>query len=71
MSQVETPKRGRPPVFVGKLADTVVKVIKKHGITKGQEELAKKGIKVSLPTMTKLAKAHNITFTKGRPRKAG
>jgi hypothetical protein len=71
MSQVETPRRGRPVVFTGKLAETVVKVIRKHGITKGQEELAKKGVKISLPTMTKLAKAHNITFTRGRPRKAG
>ncbi len=66
-----TVKRGRPVVFTGKLAETVVKYIRKHGITKGQEELAKKGIKVSLPTMTKLAKANDITFSRGRPRKAG
>jgi hypothetical protein len=62
--------RGRPPVFTGALASQVVKVIRKYGITHGQTHLAEQGIKVSRPTLGKLAKGAGIELHPGRPKLA-
>ncbi len=59
--------RGRPKLFVGKVEAKIVKVLAKSGITGGQIILAEQGIKISRPTLGKIAKANDITLTRGRP----
>ena len=70
-------QRGRPPIYVGPLAKAIQKVIKEHGLTYGREHLRKEGVKIgdkvqkvkiSLPTLGKLAKAAGIELQRGRPK---
>jgi len=73
------PKRmGRPPVFTGVLKANIVKVIKAHGLMRGQRLLAtegvqakpgakKKPVNISLPTLSKFAEEAGIEFKRGRP----
>lgn len=70
-------QRGRPPIYVGPLAKAIQKVIREHGLTYGREHLRKEGVKVgdkvqkvkiSLPTLGKLAKAAGIELQRGRPK---
>lgn len=73
-----TAKRGRPPVYTGALETAIVRVIKAHGLMRGQKYLAtvgvqvkpgqgKRTLKVSLPTLGKLAERHGIELKRGRP----
>lgn len=74
--------RGRPAIFVGLLALGIVRVIKTHGLMRGQKLLASKAlvqpapgkkrqkVKISLPTLSKLAEKHGVTFQRGRPKVA-
>jgi hypothetical protein len=75
-----TAKRGRPPVYTGSLETAIVRVIRQHGLMRGQQYLAttgvqvkpgqgRKTIKVSLPTLGKLAERHGIKLNRGRPAK--
>ena len=70
--------RGRPPVYTGSLETAIVRVIKAHGLMRGQKYLAtvgvqskpgqgRKTVKVSLPTLGKLAERHGIELKRGRP----
>lgn len=80
MSQVRG--RGRPPIYVGFLARAIVAVLRIHGLTKTQELLAKQKLvqkapgkpkqklKVSIPTLSKLAESHGVKFRRGRPKLA-
>lgn len=71
---------GRPKVFVGNVVKKILTVIKKHGLTGGRQYLEEVGIqhkvggekiplKISLPTLGKLAKEGGIALKKGRPAK--
>jgi len=69
--------RGRPAVYTGPLADSIVSLIREKGLTGAQRELAKVGLpvdgkprrkhyKVCLPTLAKLAEGAGITLQRGR-----
>ena len=60
-------QRGRPVVFKGNEKKHILSVIRKHGLTKGQEVLASEKISISLPTMGKFANEAGIELTRGRP----
>ena len=73
-----TKTAGRPPVYTGALEAAIVKVIKEHGLTHGQVFLQETGIqlkpggkrekiKVSMPTLGKLAARNGIKLQRGRP----
>ncbi len=70
--------RGRPPVFTGLLEKNIVKVVRELGLTKGRTFLATTGVqinvgwpchkvKISLPTLGKLASRHGVSLKRGRP----
>ncbi len=72
-------KVGRPPVYTGAIEKAIVRVIKTHGLMRGQKYLAETGvqvkpgkgrqtIKVSLPTLGKLAERNGIKLNRGRPK---
>ena len=67
MAKTVVSKRGRPPVFRGNEKRSILSVIRKHGLTKGQAVLADKGISISLPTMGKFAAEAGIELHRGRP----
>ena len=60
-------QRGRPVVFKGNEKKHILSVIRKHGLTKGQEVLASEKISISLPTMGKFASEAGIELSRGRP----
>lgn len=71
--------RGRPVKYTGSQAEKIVSVLREHGLTGGQAFLVKTGIqvkpgakkshlKISLPTLAKLAKAGGVEFQRGRPK---
>ena len=60
-------QRGRPVVFKGNEKRHILSVIRKHGLTKGQEVLAGEKISISLPTMGKFASEAGIELSRGRP----
>lgn len=71
--------RGRPPVYTGSLKTSIVAVIRKNGLTKAREILATEGVvakkgkpklkvKISMPTLGKLAKEAGIELFRGRPK---
>ena len=60
-------QRGRPVVFKGNEKRHILSVIRKHGLTKGQEVLAEEKISISLPTMGKFASEAGIELSRGRP----
>lgn len=72
---------GRPVEFKGFYAQQLVKVVRKHGLTKGRELLRtealvskkrgqeKQKVKVSIPTLAKLASEAGVSFKRGRPLK--
>ena len=73
-----TTRMGRPPVFTGLTLKNIVKVIKMHGLMRGQRLLATVGIQrkagkpketvsISLPTLAKFAAAAGIELKRGRP----
>ncbi len=81
MATVKVQGRGRPAVFTGLLETNIVKVIRQLGLTKGRAFLRKTGvqkevggkvrkIKISMPTLGKLAARHGIELHRGRPAKA-
>jgi hypothetical protein len=72
------PKRGRPAIFVGVLKTNIVRLLRAHGLVKTQRILASEGVsakvgakkspvKISLPTLSKLATEAGIEFKRGRP----
>ena len=63
---IEKRGRGRPVVYRGRLAIKIISVIKKHGITNGQIELAINGIAVGISTMRRLAQAQGMKIKRGR-----
>lgn len=58
--------RGRPPIFVGPLAEQVARAIAEQGIAHAQLSLAHQGINISRPTLGKLAKIKGIKLHRGR-----
>ncbi len=71
-------RMGRPPVYTGLTLKNILKVIKMHGLMRGQRLLATVGIQrkagkpkeivnISLPTLAKFATAEGIKLTRGRP----
>ena len=77
----ESKKMGRPAVFTGSLEKAIVKVIKANGLTGARVLLesvgvqrkpgtAKTPLKISLPTLAKLAKRAGIELKRGRPKAA-
>lgn len=73
-------KRGRPAIFIGSFERAIVRVIRAHGLMKGQRLLASEGVQakpgqpkqpvnISLPTLSKLAERNGVTFKRGRPAK--
>ena len=72
-AKVEKPKRkaGRPRVYNGTHRRMVAAALKKHGLTKGMEWLAKeRDMKVSLTLARSVAKEMGIKFVQGRPKAA-
>jgi hypothetical protein len=76
--------RGRPAIYTGNLARSIVSAIRKHGLTGARQVIANEGITVqtrpgqpsqkvkmtiSLPTLGKLAKG-KVELHRGRPAKA-
>lgn len=81
MSKKVVRGRGRPMKFSPVQAKRVAAILLKNGLTAGQVVLATEGVQmvsgkpkepmtVSIPTLQKIAAAHNIEFTRGRPFKA-
>lgn len=73
--------RGRPAKFSPVQAKRVASILLKNGLTEGRAVLATEGVQmvsgqpkvpmtVSIPTLQKIAAAHDIEFTRGRPVKA-
>lgn len=71
--------KGRPKIYKGALAKNIARIIKANGLLKGQKVLAKEGVqlkpgtprkkmKVSLPTLSKLAKEAGVILKRGRPK---
>lgn len=78
MAATEVRGPGRPPIYTGKFAENIVKVLKQYGLKGGRRVLETEGVqvkpgtpkqkvKVSLPTLGKLAKNAGVTFKLGRP----
>jgi len=64
-------KAGRPRVYNGTQRRIVAAALKKHGLTKGLEFLAKeRKLKVSMTLAIAVAKEHKIEFQRGRPKAA-
>lgn len=64
-------KVGRPRVYNGTHRRIVAAALKKHGLTKGLEFLAKeRKLKVSMTLAIAVAKEHKIEFQRGRPKAA-
>jgi hypothetical protein len=61
---------GRPPVYGKGDRRRVAAALKRHGLTKGMETLADKGLKISLTLANSVAKEYGIKFTCGRPKAA-
>lgn len=59
--------RGRPTVFKGLEKKHILSVVRKLGLTKGREALAKEKISISLPTLGKFAAEAGIELQRGRP----
>jgi hypothetical protein len=79
-------RMGRPPVYVGKIAKYIVKLIKTHNASNARKILAARSnsklvqyrdlelvpspLRVSMPTLCKLAKNAGVSHGRGRPAKA-
>jgi len=66
---------GRPNKFDNKGVKLLKSVVRAFGLRKGQAELAKRGIEVSLPTLSKyvtsnLGGSNPIKLKRGRPSKS-
>ena len=70
VSKSETVGPGRPPKFTGQLLKTIVKAIKASGgnLSHARLALKKSRIKISLPTIGKLARRNKVAvLSVGRP----
>lgn len=62
-------KPGRPPVYNGTDRRIVCAALKKHGLTKGIEFLAKeRNLKISMTLARAVAAENELTFSRGRPK---
>lgn len=69
-SKSEVRRPGRPPKFTGQLLRTIVKAVKANGgnLSHTQLALKKDRIKISLPTISKLARRNGLAVLSiGRP----
>lgn len=77
------PKRGRPELYNASYIRAMKKVVKKHGLLKGQKVINAEGlvvngkhkqITISLPTLSKYVKKEQggnvVLLKRGRPRQA-
>lgn len=63
---------GRPAKFNDKSVKLLKKIVSKFGLRKGQAELARKGVEVSLPTLSKYVSSDlggsPVVMRRGRPK---
>lgn len=69
-----TKKLGRPNKFNSTSVRLLKSVVRAFGLRKGQVELARQGVEVSLPTLakytqSKLGGSNPVKLKRGRPRK--